>query len=293
LVERFIPLDVNRETARQEITKSILAAAGFSDIHYNHRHRPTYDLRFNVLNMEQYHTALELGRLVIGQHYLPITNFLTGYRLTYCTTCRKIGHMRNKCQSPVCCRKCLAPYINGVNHICQGDTLNCAQCGGNHFSLDSRCPVVKKYRNELKLAVDKALASDVIKRPLPEELSRPFIQSPNDFPLLNQAQATLRPAWFTSDNESLHFNLKKEVNDLVGAIKTLSETTIRTEKNFNALNNHIELQDKRTLLHHNSLIAAIDSIQPITTNNNIINNNNNGEVEINEDLSMSSPVHDA
>jgi hypothetical protein len=261
LVVRYIPLDVNRESATHAIVKSIPAAVGFSSINYHHRQRPSYDLRFNVLNLEQYHTALELGRLAIGQHYLPITNFLTGYRLTYCTSCWKIGHMRNKCQSPVCCRKCLVPYINGVNHTCQGDTLNCAQCGGNHFSLDARCHIVKKYKDELKLAVDKALASGVIKRPVPGELSRPFQHLDSEFPVLNKAQILSRPAWFTSDNESLYSNLKKEMNELVGAIKTLSETMIRTENNFKELNNRIELQDKRTILHNNSLCAVVDTIQ--------------------------------
>ncbi|CAF5220820.1 unnamed protein product, partial [Rotaria magnacalcarata] len=169
-----------------EILKTIPAAVGFSSIHYHHRQRPSYDIRFTVCSLEQYQTAFELGRLSIGQHYLPLTTFLTGYRLTYCTACWKIGHMRDKCQSSVSC------------HI-----FNCAQCGGNHYSLDSICPVVKQYKEELKLAVDKALTSGAIKRSIPGEVSRPFQQHANDFPLLNQA---------------------KEMSDLVVTIKALSET---------------------------------------------------------------------
>ncbi|CAF3714094.1 unnamed protein product [Rotaria socialis] len=137
---------------------------GFSSIHYRHRQRPTYDIRFTVRSLEQYQTAL-----------------LTGYRLTYCTECWKIGHMRDKCQSPVSCRKCLGPYTNEVKHRCQ-DIFNCAQCGGNHYSLDSICPVVKKYREELKLAVDKALTSRAIKRSIPGEVPRSFQLHANDFP---------------------------------------------------------------------------------------------------------------
>ena len=34
-----------------------------------------------------------------------------------------------------------------------------------------------------------------------------------------------------------------------------------TPINFNKLNNRIELQDKRTLLHHNSISAAVNTIQ--------------------------------
>ncbi|CAF4138053.1 unnamed protein product [Rotaria magnacalcarata] len=169
--------------------------------------------------------------------------------------------MRDKCQSPVSCRKYLGSYTNGVNHSCQNDTFICAQCGGNHFSLDSICPVVKKYREELKLAVDKALASGAIKRSAPGEVSRPFQQQTNDFPLLNQGQVISRPAWTTSDNGSLHSNLKQEMSDLVVTIKALSETMIRTEKSFNDLNNRIEVQHKSTILHCNSICAIIDTVQ--------------------------------
>ncbi|CAF5138102.1 unnamed protein product, partial [Rotaria magnacalcarata] len=77
--------------------------------------------------------------------------------------------MRDKFQSPVSCRKCLGPYTNGVNRSCRNDTFICVQRGGNHFPLDSICPVVKKYREELKLAVDKALASGATRRSAPGE----------------------------------------------------------------------------------------------------------------------------
>ncbi|CAF4898960.1 unnamed protein product, partial [Rotaria magnacalcarata] len=239
LVVRCVPLDINQDTAQQEILKTIPAAVGFSSIHYHHRQRSSYDIRFTVRSLEQYQTALEVGRLSIGQHYLPLTTFLTGYRLTYCTACWKIGHIRDKCQSSVSCRKCLIPYTNGVKHSCQ-DIFNCAQCGGNHYSLHSICPVVKQYKEELKLAVDKALTSGAIKRSIPEEVSRPFQQHANDFPLLNQA---------------------KEMSDLVVTIKALSETMIRTEKSFNDLNNCIEAQHKSTVLHCNSICTIIDTVQ--------------------------------
>ncbi|CAF4678829.1 unnamed protein product, partial [Rotaria magnacalcarata] len=140
-------------------------------------------------------------------------------------------------------------------------TFICAQCGGNHFSLDSICPVVKKYREELKLAVDKALTSGAIKRPAPGEAPRPFQQQTNDFSFLNQGQVISRPAWTTSDTESLHSNLKQEMIDLVVTIKALSDTMIRTEKSFNDLNNRIEVPHKSTILHCNSICAIIDTVQ--------------------------------
>lgn len=82
--------------------------------------------------------------------------------------------MRNKCQSSICYRKYLVPYINGIKHSCYEGARTCAQCGNNRFSLDSICPIVKQYREDLKVAVDKALASGVIKRVPPGELSIHF-----------------------------------------------------------------------------------------------------------------------
>ncbi|CAF1235155.1 unnamed protein product [Rotaria magnacalcarata] len=166
LVVRYVPLHINQYIARQQILKTIPATVGFSSIHYHLRQRPSYDIRFTVRSLEQYQTAL-----------------LTGYRLTYCAACWRIGHMRDKCQSSVSC------------HI-----FNCAQCGGNHYSLDSICPVVKQYKVELKLAVDKALTSGAIKRSIPGEVSRPFQQHANDFPLLNQANEGTFPG------DSHHFD---------------------------------------------------------------------------------------
>ncbi|CAF3609132.1 unnamed protein product [Rotaria socialis] len=180
LVVRYIPLDINQDTARQQILKTIPAAAG--------------------------------------------------------------------------------PYANGVKHSCQ-DIFNCGQCGGNHYSLDSICPAVKEYREELKLAVDKALALDAIKRSASGEVSRSFQQHENDFPLLNQAKVNSHSAWTTSGNEFLHSPLKKEMNDLVIKIKAVSETMIRTAKSFNDLNNRIEVQHKSTILHCNSICAIIDMVQ--------------------------------
>ncbi|CAF3877211.1 unnamed protein product, partial [Rotaria sordida] len=94
LVVRYVPSDIKQETARQQILKAIPAAVGFSTINYRHRQNSLYDIRFNVRSLEQYQTAPDLGRLAIGHHYLPLTSFFSGYRLTYCTACWKIGHMR-------------------------------------------------------------------------------------------------------------------------------------------------------------------------------------------------------
>jgi hypothetical protein len=263
LVIRYIPVDIKEEDARREVMKAIPAAVSFSTIDYQHRQRPSYDLRFSVRDFEQYQTALELGRLSIGHYYLPLTHFYMGYRLTYCTACWKLGHMRNQCQSPVCCRKCLVPYESGVKHSCPNDDLICAQCGGKHFSLDSLCPVVKHYKNDLKLEVDKALTAGSIIRTAPGETTKPFRRQDVDFPILNIPKGGRGPGWYAppAKAEENQQNLVKEVSELVNAIKTLSDSMIRIENNINEMNKRIEKQEKSNMLHSNSIITIIDTLK--------------------------------
>lgn len=270
LVVRYIPRDVNEETAKREIMKAIPAAISFSAIQYHHRQRASYDLRFNVPNLEQYQTALELSRIAIGQHYLPLTKFLPGYRLTYCTACWKIGHMRDKCQSPVCCRRCLQPFVTGVKHDCPATAFSCAQCGGDHFSLDAKCHVVKKYRDELKTAVDSALAAGAIKRPPPGALSRPFQTTDNDFPALTLAKdhpkRSERTAWCnihdatTTADVPQHTSLQKEMKEMTEAIKMLAETTARLDRNLGDISKRLEKQDARIASHKTSLNTTVDAV---------------------------------
>ncbi len=284
LVVRYIPMDVNHEHARLQIISAIPAAVGFSMIKYNQRQRPSYDLRFNVVDIEQYQTALELGRITIGQHYLPLTNFYTGYQLTYCTACWKIGHMRDKCRAPICCRKCLIPYTDGENHMCQGNNLICAQCGGNHFSLDATCPIIRKYKNDLKVAVDKALASGSIRRPPPGEPSRPFHQQPNDFPELNPSHTRSRSAWKKADTDNTQYNLKNEINDIGTAIRALSDTVNRIENKFNQTNKLVEAQDNQIKALNESTIAIIDALQLMSK---WIHANSNERTKLKKNISKS------
>jgi hypothetical protein len=264
LVVRYIPVEINVEQARSEISKAIPTAVAFSKINYQQRQRPTYDLRFSVLNLEQYETSLELGRLAIGHYYLPLTHFYTGYRLTYCTACWRIDHTRNQCQSPVCCRRCLSPYENGVKHICSEDNLKCAQCDGDHFSLDPRCPIIKTYKIELKRAVDNAVASGSIRRTAPGETSRAFQRQIEDFPSLKSGITTGGPGWHSLPTETSQQSFAKEVSELVKTFKAFSDTMNRFESLFEMLNKRIDSLEKSNSLHNNSITTIIDTVQIIT-----------------------------
>ncbi|CAF1310923.1 unnamed protein product [Didymodactylos carnosus] len=203
LVVRYIPSEIKKEQAKTEIMKAIPTAIAFSTLKYQRRQRPTYDVRYNVPNIDHYDTALELGHLAIGHHYLSLTHFYSGCRLMYCTACWRIDHTRNQCQSHVCCRKCLEPYEKGIEHICSENKLGCAQCSNAHFSLDPGCPIIQNYKAELKHAVDDALDRGVIKRVAPGESSQTFCLQDEDFLPLKATNAGGGPGWHSPPDGSI------------------------------------------------------------------------------------------
>jgi hypothetical protein len=231
LVVRYIPEEIRTEDAKLEIMKAIPTAVAFSTINYQQHRRPSYDIRFSVPNIDHYETALEIGRLSIGHHYLSLTHFYMGCRLTYCTACWRIEHSRNQCQANVCCRKCLEPYESGVKHCCSENKLKCAQCGGAHFSLDPACPIIHNYKIESKRAVEEALNKGTIKRTIPGENSQSL--QGDDFPVLKAAHVGDGSGWHsppvgTSQINSNQLNpfqlmLTKEVNEISKSVKSLSQ----------------------------------------------------------------------
>ena len=157
--------------------------------------------------------------------------------------------------------------MTGVEHVCQNDMI-CAQCGENHFSLASICPVVKQYKEDLKTAVESALAAGQIRRAEVAVVPQPFQGQIDDFPKLVPVQGNVRQAWMAHvaapAPDAKHLNLQKEISDLVVTIKALSDTMNRIENNYNESNKRVEVLDKRSMMHNGSLKAIIDTVQVIS-----------------------------
>ena len=269
LVVRYIPCDVTTESAKNEIMKAIPAAVSFSTLTYPHRQRSTYDIRFCVLDLQEYQTSLELGRIAIGQHYLPITTYLPGYKLTYCTACWQLGHVRKQCSSPVLCRKCLSPFADGTQHFCADNSVKCAQCHGNHTSMNPVCPIVKQYKHELKLAVDTALANGSIERTIPSKNVTTFrLQSnPTNYPSLPDLQSEVRSnksAWQTNQARPQTMENDKAAQELTSMIQTLKESTDRIEKRLTEVIQQNEQKDTGNELNRKCILAIIDSLHSIS-----------------------------
>ncbi|CAM4835054.1 unnamed protein product [Rotaria magnacalcarata] len=158
---RYAPTDLANEFVYREINKSISSVRSFSKINY-HRPRSTNDYRFCVTDANEYEEILKIGRIAIEHLLLPITAFLPGLKLTYCSNCWIIGHTKPECKMNPRCRKCLDNWE--FNHRCRKPIL-CAQCEGPHLSTSIECPVVYNYRITLKDQVKKVVNNGLISQP--------------------------------------------------------------------------------------------------------------------------------
>ncbi|CAF4949748.1 unnamed protein product [Rotaria magnacalcarata] len=118
LVVRYVPRDLEPELVKQEIQRTIASADNIKQIHYAYE-RKSNDFRFTITDLIEYNTALELGRISICNRWLTLTPFLTGYRMTFCTKCWKIGHVREQCKASLqLCRVCLDETSKKEEHNC-------------------------------------------------------------------------------------------------------------------------------------------------------------------------------
>ncbi|CAF2003672.1 unnamed protein product [Rotaria magnacalcarata] len=126
--------------------------------------RPTKYIRFTVSDLAEYEDALKLGRLSIANRLHPITRYLPANKLTFCTNCWQIGHVRSSCNSSARkCRVCLEVFNRDHNGRCSGSP-RCAQCGLDHHSLDPSCKYIQNYRQKLNQEVKQAVRVGTINR---------------------------------------------------------------------------------------------------------------------------------
>ena len=148
LVVRHVPRDLEADFVASEIQRTIASAERIKRIQYGYQRR-TDDYRCDVKDYQEYNAALKLGRIAIGHSWLSITPFYSGNRLTICTKCWRVGHLRNKCQEVAKCRVCLEIFTDNHSQVCKNEP-KCAQCDGDHLSLDNQCQVIRNYKKTIK-----------------------------------------------------------------------------------------------------------------------------------------------
>ncbi|CAF4834723.1 unnamed protein product, partial [Rotaria socialis] len=242
LVVRYVPRELEENFVSNEIQRTIASADRIKRIHYSYQRR-TDDYRFDVKDYSEYNAVLQLGRIAIGHSWLSITKFYPGNRLTYCTKCWCIGHLRNKCNSENKCRICLENLSVDTPHLCKNEP-KCAQCDGNHHSLDNQCQVIKEYKDQLKEDVEDAIQKGLLQRLSLQEKSPMYEHRDQDFPPLT-----------TSDNHS-----KKQWN-------IAQPRTSDTEKTFESINDNLaklidsnkRLENKVDLLSSSMKTVTLDT----------------------------------
>ena len=228
------------EYIKEEVSRSIASVVNLKRIQYSYN-RKTEDYRFHVRDLQEYNRALNMRRISIGNVILPITRFLEGNKLTHCTRCWCLGHMRNKCQvTTPRCRICLQEINDIQMHKCSQQP-RCAQCDGNHHSLSSQCESIKAYKTQLKEEVDEALTRGVLHRSEPTKHASVF--NPDDFPPLSHPNRDNIPVWGLKQSTKHQITpVYSEITSFLAALNKqlsiISDINIRTEKKLEEMEDH-------------------------------------------------------
>jgi hypothetical protein len=253
LVVRFVPRNMPSDFVISEIKRSIGSADNIKTIRYPYD-RPTDDYRFVVMDVREHRAALEQKRILIGNRMLPLTQFLPGNKLTYCTKCWQLGHIRNDCHAQQRCKWCLIDFVNNEQHQCS-NVLRCAQCDGAHHSLDSNCTEVKNYKIQLKQQVEYALQNGALHRPpVPLlEQQQPQQQLLNvkssDFPHLQKTQTS---AWGMKEQQLLSMKNTEGVQTVLSEILNVGKKVDDMNMNLQSIDrSHKVTEEKMKRVEHN------------------------------------------
>ncbi|CAM4740665.1 unnamed protein product [Rotaria magnacalcarata] len=236
----YAPADLANEFVYREINKSISSASSFSKINY-HRPRSTNDYRFCVADANEYEEILKIGRIAIGHLLLPITAFLPGLKLTYCSNCWIIGHTKPECKMNPRCRP--------------------------HLSTSIECSVVYNYRITLKDQVKKVINNGLISQSsinqnreatLYVKDGRYETKQINGIKLAwgRQSKSTVRP-------QIQHENENGQLGELVCRTKDILDIIRRMELKMDSQILTIDILERRPVLYKESLIDLAKIIQQL------------------------------
>ncbi|CAF4451919.1 unnamed protein product [Rotaria sp. Silwood2] len=261
LVLRYVPPELTNEFVFKETVKSIKSTVSFSKINY-HRPRSTNDYRFCVTDENEYDEIISIGRLAIGHILLPVTAFISGLKMTYCTNCWELGHIRPHCKVSPRCRKCLDAWDR--NHKCQKSVL-CAQCQGPHSSLSMDCLVVKDYRRSLKDEVDNAVKGGWLHQVEVIKKAGTVHRAELDFPALQQTNVK-HAVWggVPSSEPQNHFGTN-QLSELVTQIKYVLDITRRMESKIDNQVMKLDILDKRSSINKQGIIGLANIMQQTIT----------------------------
>ncbi|UJR27023.1 hypothetical protein I4U23_008328 [Adineta vaga] len=264
LVVRYVPAQYSDDFVKGEIEKSIKSMENVRRIQYRFQ-RKSNDYRFMVKDLREYNSTLKLGRLAIGNSFCTITPFLTGNKMTFCTRCWCIGHMRNQCEMEhPRCRTCLDNLLDGQTHNCS-NISRCAQCQGDHHSLSNACEKIMEYRNELKQQVDEAIAAGKLKRSIPQAgtQQKQCQMNPNEFPALPSISSKPNP-WKQQSTQPQTMIDGSMDDEPMKLLHTLNQNMINTQEiikciddKIDQVNSKMEQTRQNIRLHEDIIIKCL------------------------------------
>ena len=270
LVVRFIPPELPMDLVAREIKRSVNTADNFRKITYPYAQK-TNDFRFTVADIKEYNGLLRLGHIGIGNKMRTVTTYKPANKLTYCSKCWRLGHLRHQCQlNSQKCRFCLLDYDEKHNEICSKQ-YNCAQCNQDHFSLDPDCAMVQQYRNKLNTAVKQAVQDGAIKlAPIESNLhqrnSPPKVDAPSFPPLPAPSSDRIisGPNRWKPNNNSISTQQPNDISNqqLFDKLSTLlEEKTNQQNVKLGMMEQRIETNEKKIKELHTDLANVLDTIK--------------------------------
>jgi hypothetical protein len=271
LVVRYVPRELDEEFVTNEIQRTIASADRIKRIQYTYQRRSN-DYRFDVKDYQEYNSALKLGRIAIGHSWLSMTPFFPGNRLTYCTKCWCIGHLRNKCSVSARCRVCLEILTDNPSHVCKNEP-KCAQCNGKYHSLDNQCQVIRDYKQRLKEGVEEAISSGKLHRLAPKAQAPAFELHEQDFPALKTGGNHQPRKWNIEQdhtagqsNTTNVIETEKSLENINNKLSKLLDNNKRVEDKIDQLKADLKTVTLDTQLHQAVLLDVITTMKDFIQN---------------------------
>ena len=155
-----------------------------------------------------------------------------------CSNCYGIGHFRKNCpqSTEVTCKVCGEKVTDLKTHECSG-VAKCIHCGGEHFSNDQKCQVVKDYR----AALTRNMLAGVVPASSGYNIAPPPL---SEFPLRGQAQGR-RPYTIIPQSTAANLNdtVAKKLDDIAAKVEDESK---RTREMLGDLKEEMRMRDEKS-----------------------------------------------
>lgn len=124
---------------------------------------PLNAVRADFKSMEEVRRIIHHGKIYVGSMIHPVKQYRLPLRINKCMRCLRHDHATKSCSQPRLCPRCASAHPMDTG--CSND-VKCANCGGDHYSGNSACPIVqerrvtlqenaKKHRAELLVMADQ------------------------------------------------------------------------------------------------------------------------------------------